>query len=158
MELKVFSKEQLMDFLTNGIPMPETAYLNKDTINFYFEELEGFINTAENEYLARAENTAELIVAFDEKDYIVMRVIGTKLVFFMTPEVGSQIEAMSSIEAENIIGLVYGVVVYNEKWNEVSELANKILDSAKTDGKPIKMNSIEMEHLKEFITNNKKYK
>jgi hypothetical protein len=158
MELKVFKKEQLMDFLTDGIPLPETAYLNKDTINFYFEELESFINLAENEYLARAENTAELIVAFDEKDYIVMRVIGTNLVFFMTPEAGSRIDTMSPTEAENIIGLVYGVIVYNEKWNEVSELANQILDSAKGDGKPIKINSIEMEHLKEFITNNKKYK
>jgi hypothetical protein len=160
MELKVFNKEQLMDFLTNGIPMPETSFLNKDTINFYFEELENFINLAENEFIARSENTAELIVSFGEKDYIVMRVIGTNLVFFMTPEVGDRMDSMTPEEAENIIGLVYGVIVYNEKWEEVSNIASQLLDTSKSkqDGKPIKINSVEMENLKEFITNSKKHK
>lgn len=48
MQLKKFSKEELMEFLINGIPMPETALTNQNTIDFYFEELESFITGANN--------------------------------------------------------------------------------------------------------------
>ena len=159
MEFKELSREELMDFLINGISMPESSIINKDTINFYFEELVGFINLAENDYEARLQNTAEIVVNFNNKDYIVMRAIGTNLVFFMTPEVGDRIEELPSEDASNIIGLVYGVIVYNDKWEEMANLANRITTALpKEGGKPIKVNSPEMKNLKDFITSNRKYK
>jgi hypothetical protein len=64
MELKQFSKEELMDFLFNGIPMPETALTNQNTIDFYFEELESFINVAENDFWAKNTDKNEITVSF----------------------------------------------------------------------------------------------
>ena len=32
-----FNKEELMDFLVNGIPMPDTALVNENTIDLQFE-------------------------------------------------------------------------------------------------------------------------
>ena len=141
MQLKKFNKEELMEFLVHGIPMPETALTNENTIGFYIEELESFINTAENNYWARATDYLEITVSFRSIDYIIM----------------------TSEEASDVIGLVYGVVVYNEKWKEVSQIATQLISKASTatsliSGKPIKMNSIEMENLKSFVKENRKYK
>jgi len=164
MELKKFSRDELTDFLINGIPMPETSLTNENTVQFYFEELISFINLAENEYEARTENKLEIVIAFGEKDYIIIRIVYNKLMLYMPSDVAEDINDMTIQEAENVIGLVYGIIVYNERWKEISDLAKKYLKEPepnlfeKSEGKPIKVNSIEMDNLKEFIKRNKKYK
>ena len=163
MQLKKFNKEELMEFLVHGIPMPETALTNENTIGFYFEELESFINTAENHFCASTTDYLEITVSFRSIDYIIMRSVGGNVVFYMAPEIVGDIGNMTSEEASDVIGLVYGVVVYNEKWKEVSQLATSLMESSpasvltKAIGKPMKTNSIEMENLKQFIKQNKKY-
>jgi hypothetical protein len=163
MQLKKFNKEELMEFLVHGIPMPETALTNENTIGFYFEELESFINTAENHFCASTTDYLEITVSFRSIDYIIMRYVGGNVVFYMAPEIVGDIGNMTSEEASDVIGLVYGVVVYNEKWKEVSQIATQLISKASiatslTSGKPIKMNSIEMENLKSFVKENRKYK
>lgn len=163
MQLKKFNKEELMEFLVHGIPMPETALTNENTIGFYFEELESFINTAENHFCASTTDYLEITVSFRSIDYIIMRSVGGNVVFYMAPEIVGDIGNMTSEEASDVIGLVYGVVVYNEKWKEVSQIATQLISKASiatslTSGKPIKMNSIEMENLKSFVKENRKYK
>ena len=163
MQLKKFNKEELMEFLVHGIPMPETALTNENTIGFYIEELESFINTAENNYWARATDYLEITVSFRSIDYIIMRSVGGNVVFYMAPEIVGDIGNMTSEEASDVIGLVYGVVVYNEKWKEVSQIATQLISKdpsaiTLTGGEPIKMNSIEMENLKSFVKENRKYK
>ena len=163
MQLKKFSKEELMEFLINGIPMPETALTNENTIGFYFEELESFITGADNNFWAAYTDHLEITVAFGTTDYIVMRFVGDNVVFYMAPNVVGDIGNMTSDEASDIIGLVYGVIVYNEKWKEVSDIATQLISKdpsaiTLTGGEPIKMNSIEMENLKAFVEENRKYK
>ncbi len=163
MQLKKFSKDELMDFLVSGIPMPETALTNENTINFYFEELESFINGAENDFWATCTDYLEITIAFGNKDYIVMRHIAGNVIFYMAPNVAGDIGNMTSEEASDVIGLVYGVIVYNEKWNQVSQIATQLISKDPTaislsSGEPIKMNSIEMENLKAFVEENRKYK
>ena len=163
MQLKKFSKEELMEFLINGIPMPETALVNENTIDFYFEELESFINGADNNFWASCTDYLEITIAFGTTDYIVMRFVGENIVFYMAPNVVGDIGNMTSDEASDIIGLVYGVIVYNEKWKEVSDIATQLISKdpsaiTLTGGEPIKMNSIEMENLKAFVEENRKYK
>ena len=163
MQLKKFSKEELMEFLISGIPMPETALTNENTISFYFEELESFITGADNDFWAACTDHLEITVAFGTIDYIVMRFVGDNVVFYMAPNVVGDIGNMTSDEASDIIGLVYGVIVYNERWKEVSDIATQLISkdpSAITlsGGEPIKMNSIEMENLKAFVEENRKYK
>jgi hypothetical protein len=163
MQLKKFSKDELMEFLINGIPMPETALTNQNTIDFYFEELESFINGADNNFWASCTDYLEITIAFGTTDYIVMRFVGENIVFYMAPNVVGDIGNMTSEEASDIIGLVYGVIVYNEKWKEVSDIATQLISKnpsaiTLTGGEPIKMNSIEMENLKAFVEENRKYK
>ena len=163
MQLKKFSKDELMEFLINGIPMPETALTNQNTIDFYFEELESFINGADNNFWASCTDYLEITIAFGTTDYIVMRFVGENIVFYMAPNVVGDIGNMTSDEASDIIGLVYGVIVYNEKWKEVSDIATQLISKdpsaiTLTGGEPIKMNSIEMENLKAFVEENRKYK
>ena len=163
MQLKKFSKDELMEFLINGIPMPETALSNQNTIDFYFEELESFINGADNNFWASCTDYLEITIAFGTTDYIVMRFVGENIVFYMAPNVVGDIGNMTSDEASDIIGLVYGVIVYNEKWKEVSDIATQLISKdpsaiTLTGGEPIKMNSIEMENLKAFVEENRKYK
>jgi hypothetical protein len=162
MELKQLSREELMDFLTDGVPIPETALGNDAILNFYFEELVSFINIAQNDFWARREKKFEIIVSFGEEDYIVLRVISDNMNLLMYSEdVAENIEDISADRAQDIIGLVYGLIVYNERWKEVCKLADSILKSEPSsdllDGKPLKLNSIEMKNLKQFIKKNKKY-
>lgn len=152
-----------MEFLINGIPMPETALVNGNTIDFYFEELESFINGADNNFWASCTDYLEITIAFGTTDYIVMRFVGENIVFYMAPNVVGDIGNMTPDEASDIIGLVYGVIVYNEKWKEVSDIATQLISKdpsaiTLTGGEPIKMNSIEMENLKAFVEENRKYK
>ena len=163
MQFKKFNKEELMDFLVNGIPMPDTALVNENTIDFYFEELESFINGAENDFWATTSGRLEITIAFGTTDYIVMRFVGDNVVFYMAPEVAGDIGSMTSEEASDIIGLIYGVTVYNGKWKEVSDIATQLISKdpsaiSLTGGEPIKMNSVEMENLKAFVKENRKYK
>ena len=88
-----------------------------------------------------------------------MRSVGGNVIFYMAPEIVGDIGNMTSEEASDVIGLVYGVVVYNEKWKEVSQIATQLISKdpsaiTLTGGEPIKMNSIEMENLKSFVKEN----
>jgi hypothetical protein len=160
MELRNLSKEELMEYLVNGIPMPETSMINKNTLSFYFEELVHFINLAENDFHARNTGTTEITVAFGTTDFIVVRRFIDKLIFYMAPDVVDDIESISPSNASDVVGLVYGVIVYNAKWEEVSALASQLTPNdtkMQTTGSAIKVNSIEMENLKDFVKNNKKY-
>tara|TARA_R110002012_G_scaffold254375_1_gene433417 strand:+ start:317 stop:808 length:492 start_codon:yes stop_codon:yes gene_type:complete len=162
MELKQYSKDELMDFLTNGIPMPETALTNENTIDFYFEELESFINVAENEFWAKSTDKNQLTVSFGSVEYLIIRMFSDNLFLLMAPSIADDINNITQKEAENVIGLVYGIIVYNYRWEEISEMALDLLKTGADvpkigDGGPIKINSIEMKNLKKFIEENKKY-
>ena len=163
MELKQYSKDELMDFLINGIPIPETALTNQNTIDFYFEELESFINVAENDFWAKNTDKNEITVSFGSIEYLIIRAFSNNLFLLMSPAIADDINNITKEEAENVIGLVYGIIVYNYRWKEVSEIALDLLKSGADvpkigDGGPLKINSIEMENLKNFIKENQKYK
>tara|TARA_R110000751_G_scaffold3934_1_gene18694 strand:+ start:1901 stop:2395 length:495 start_codon:yes stop_codon:yes gene_type:complete len=163
MQLKKYSRDELMEFLVNGILIPDTALTNENTIGFYFEELESFINIAENDYYARSTDYLEITISFGDLDYIIIRSLGGNLVLFMDPETLGDIENINTEDAKSVVGLVYGIIVYNEKWKEISNLADNLMKGTPTSvltnniGNPLKINSIEMENLKEFIKQNKKY-
>jgi len=52
MKFQTLSRDELTEYLTNGIPLPKSAMTDENTIDFYFEELLQFINVAENNYWA----------------------------------------------------------------------------------------------------------
>tara|TARA_X000001382_G_scaffold79693_1_gene55982 strand:- start:212 stop:709 length:498 start_codon:yes stop_codon:yes gene_type:complete len=164
MELKKFTKSELMDFLLNGILLPDTALINKNTISFYFEELENFINLADNDFVARSSDNLEITVSFgyNNTDYVVMKKIEDYVLFLIPPQIADDIVNIGEREAQDIVGLVYGLIVYNAKWEEVSALANTILKEDEEPiilpiAEPMKANSFELVKLKKYLKRISKY-
>ena len=120
MKYKTFDREELIELLTNGIPMPESATLDDDTIYFYFKELESFINLAENEYEAKSTDHLELTILIDDMDFVILRMVDKKVLLFLVNSRPDIIDTMTSSEASSVIGVVYGITIYNEKWVEVN--------------------------------------
>ena len=164
MELKKFTRSELMDFLLNGILLPDTALINKNTISFYFEELENFINLADNDFVARSSDNLEITVSFgyNNTDYVVMKKIEDYVLFLIPPQIADDIVNIGEREAQDIVGLVYGLIVYNAKWEEVSALANTILKEDEEPiilpiAEPMKANSFELVKLKKYLKRISKY-
>mgnify|MGYP003127157961 CR=1 FL=1 len=133
MDLPSLSREKLTEFLTTGIPMPKTALTNENTIEFYFDELESFINSADNIYWARTTDYLELTITFDDVDWLLLRFVGKNILIFMTGQRADIFDTMTDTEASDIIGIVYGIVVYNEKWIEINEMIDEVISDSKQD-------------------------
>ena len=58
------TRDELTEYLTNGIPLPKSALTDENTIDFYFEELLQFINSAENNYWAKSTDYLEIKSSF----------------------------------------------------------------------------------------------
>ena len=111
MQLKSLTRDQLTEYLTNGIPMPKSSIINENTIEVQFEELESFINAADNTYWARTTGYLDLTVSFDDVDWLILRYVRHKVVIYMTGQRADIFDSMTDTEASDIIGLVYGIVV-----------------------------------------------
>ena len=153
MTFKALSKDELTEFLTNGIPIPSSATTDDTTLDFYFQELHSFINTADNEYWARISDYLELTIAANENDFLILRYVQDKIVVYLINSRPDIVDTMTPVEASDIVGIVYGIVVYNEKWIEVNELVDQFteeLENAleyKSTKQKIKMDSKILEKL-----------
>ena len=125
MELKEFSREELMDLLTNGIPMPKSSLVDDSVIIFYFEELLAFIKLAENTYDAKSTDYLEITIMVDDLDFIILRYVDKKVFLYLANTGPDIIDTMTSREATDIVGIVYGITVFNQKWIEVNELVEE---------------------------------
>lgn len=128
MKYKTFSRDELTDLLTNGIPLPESAKTDENTIDFYFEELESFINLAENRFSAKSTDYLEITVEVDFMDFIILRYISGSVFLYLVNSRPNIITDMTAQEATDVIGVVYGVTIYNEKWVEINELVDEFTD------------------------------
>lgn len=128
MKYKTFSKDELTEMLTNGIPMPKSALVDENTIDFYFEELESFINIAENVYEASSTDYLEITVTVDDLDFVILRYINEKVYLYLVNSRPDIIDTLTPDEASNIIGVVYGITIYNEKWVQVNELVEEFTE------------------------------
>jgi len=72
MTFKSLSRDELTEYLTNGIPLPKSALTDDNTIDFYFEELLQFINIAENNYWAKSSDYLEITVTVDDEDFLIL--------------------------------------------------------------------------------------
>lgn len=122
MTLKSLSREQLTDYLTNGIPLPASAMTDDNTIDFYFQELLQFINTADNDYWAKSSDYLELTITTDDKDFLILRFVHDVIMIYLVNSRPDIVDTMTPEEASDVVGMLYGIIVYNEKWIEVNEL------------------------------------
>lgn len=122
MKFQALTREELTEYLTNGIPLPPSAMTDENTIDFYFEELMQFINLAENNYWAIPTNYLELTITVDDSDFLILRFVDDKIMIYLVNSREDILDTMTPEEASDIVGMVYGVVVYNEKWIQVNEL------------------------------------
>lgn len=125
MKYKTFSREELIEMLTDGIPMPKSSLANEDTIDFYFEELLAFINLAENDYEAKSTDYLEITIFVDDLEFVILRFIVDRVFIYLANTRPDMIETMTSEEATDVVGIVYGITVYNEKWVQVNELVEE---------------------------------
>ena len=79
MKFKELSREELITLLTDGVPMPSSALISQESIEFYFSELQVFISLAENEYIAELYNNECIKVYFGFNDEIYLRLSGNNL-------------------------------------------------------------------------------
>ena len=126
MKFKELSRDELIDLLTDGVPMPDSALIDESTIEFYFSEINTFINLAENEYIAELHDASCIKVYFGLNDEAYLRLRDNDLLLLMSPEMAETYEDMTTTQAENIIGILYGIIVFNQKWIEVNELVDEI--------------------------------
>jgi hypothetical protein len=73
MTYQTLSRDELTEYLTNGIPLPKSAMTDENTIDFYFEELQQFINIAENNYWSKSTDYLELTITVDDIDFLILR-------------------------------------------------------------------------------------
>ena len=125
MKYKSFSREEISDFLTDGIPMPKSALTDENTIEFYFEELESFINSAENAFEAKSTDYLEITIFIDDLEFLILRFIVDRVFVYLANTRPDMIETMTSDEASDVVGIVYGITIYNEKWVHVNELVEE---------------------------------
>ena len=122
MTFQPLTRDELTEYLTNGIPLPKSALVNQNTIDFYFEELLQFINIAENNYWAKSSDYLELTITVDDIDFLILRFVEDRTMVYLVNSRPDILETMTPEEASDVVGMIYGVVVYNEKWAQVNEL------------------------------------
>ena len=125
MKYKSFSREELTEMLTEGIPMPKSALMDENTIDFYFEELLAFINSAENVFEAKSTDYLEITIFIDDLEFLILRFIVDRVFVYLANTRPDMIETMTSDEASDVVGIVYGITIYNEKWVQVNELVEE---------------------------------
>ncbi|MGB0568526.1 MAG: hypothetical protein ACPGKV_18315, partial [Alteromonas macleodii] len=59
--------------------------------------------------------------------------VGKNVLIFMTGQRADIFDTMTDTEASDIIGIVYGIVVYNEKWIEINEMIDEVISESKQD-------------------------
>lgn len=125
MTYQTLSRDELTEYLTNGIPLPKTAMTDENTIDFYFEELLQFINIAENNFWAKSSDYLELTVTVDDVDFLILRFIDDRIMFYLVNSRPDILDTLTPEEASDVVGMIYGIVVYNEKWVQVNELVEE---------------------------------
>jgi hypothetical protein len=128
MTFKGLSKDELTEYLTEGIPLPKSAMTDENTIDFYFEELLQFINIADNNYWAKSSDYLEITITVDDEDFLILRYIAGNVMIYLVNMRPDILETMTPDEASDVVGMVYGIVVYNEKWVEVNELVEEFTE------------------------------
>lgn len=128
MTFKGLSKDELTEYLTEGIPLPKSAMTDENTIDFYFEELLQFINIADNNYWAKSSDYLEITITVDDEDFLILRYIAGNVMIYLVNMRPDILETMTADEASDVVGMVYGIVVYNEKWVQVNELVEEFTE------------------------------
>lgn len=128
MTYQTLSRDELTEYLTNGIPLPKSAMTDENTIDFYFEELQQFINIAENNYWSKSTDYLELTITVDDIDFLILRFVEDRIMVFLVNSRPDIIDTMTPEEASDVVGMVYGIVVYNEKWTQVNELVEEFTE------------------------------
>ena len=128
MTFKGLSKDELTVYLTEGIPLPKSAMTDENTIDFYFEELLQFINIADNNYWAKSSDYLEITITVDDEDFLILRYIAGNVMIYLVNMRPDILETMTPDEASDVVGMVYGIVVYNEKWVQVNELVEEFTE------------------------------
>jgi hypothetical protein len=113
------SREEFMEILLNGLKLSKSATLDDDAKFFYFQSLDDFINSSENEFWSELVDDTTIIVSYENTEIVALELEEENRVFLKTLAESSIID-MDSVEAKSLGWLVVGLVIFNETWKEAN--------------------------------------
>lgn len=113
------SREEFMDILLNGLKLSKSATLDDDAKFFYFQSLDDFINSSENEFWSELVDDTTIIVSYENTEIVALELEEENRVFLKTLAESTIID-MDSVEAKSLGWLVVGLVIFNETWKEAN--------------------------------------
>lgn len=114
------TREEFMDILLNGLQLSNSATLDDDAKFFYFQSLDDFINSSENEFWSELVNDTSIIVSYENTEIVALDLEEENRVFIKTLADSDVVIDMDSIEAKSLGWLVVGLVIFNETWKEAN--------------------------------------
>ena len=115
------SREEFMDILLNGLKLSKSATLDDDAKFFYFQSLDDFINSSENEFWSELVDDTTIIVSYENTEIIALELEEEENRVFLKTLAESTIIDMDSVEAKSLGWLVVGLVIFNETWKEAND-------------------------------------
>lgn len=113
------SRDEFMDILLNGLKLSKSATLDDDAKFFYFQSLDDFINSSENEFWSELVDDTTIIVSYENTEIVALELEEENRVFLKTLAESTIID-MDSVEAKSLGWLVVGLVIFNETWKEAN--------------------------------------
>lgn len=112
------SREEFMEILLNGLKLSKSATLDDDAKFFYFQSLDDFINSSENEFWSELVDDTTIIVSYENTEIVALELEENRV--FLKTLAESSIIDMDSVEAKSLGWLVVGLVIFNETWKEAN--------------------------------------
>ena len=114
------SREEFMDILLNGLQLSKSATLDDDAKFFYFQSLDDFINSSENEFWSELVNDTSIIISYENTEIVALDLEEENRVFIKTLADSNVVIDLDSVEAKSLGWLVVGLVIFNETWKEAN--------------------------------------
>lgn len=115
------SREEFMDILLNGLQLSKSAALDDDAKFFYFQSLDDFINSSENEFWSELVNDTSIIISYENTEIAALELEEENRVFIKTLTDSNIVIDMDSVEAKSLGWLVVGLIIFNETWKEAND-------------------------------------
>ena len=126
------SREEFMEILLNGLELSKSATLDDDAKFFYFQSLDDFINSSENEFWSELVDDTTIIVSYENTEIVALELEEENRVFLKTLAESSIID-MDSVEAKSLGWLVVGLVIFNETWKEANNEETRLTGNETED-------------------------
>ena len=115
------SREEFMDILLNGLQLSKSATVDDEATFYYFQSLDDFINSSENEFWSELVNDTSIVISYENTEIAALDLEEENRVFIKTLSDSNVVIDLDSVEAKSLGWLVVGLVIFNETWKEAND-------------------------------------